>query len=204
MNDSTRPRHSAQALGEPKGYSGEAVPRRISLDQMTPAEKAIYAAVQIVEGMGADVRLTHAVVHLSEARECVANFVDGVDEPKKRTVGCANTPYGGAAEGQSLTALMEEAATNHTRQFREVVTAILETSRAQDERQHRAGSTSPSAPLGSHIEAVASAIYEREYDLKFLDASMVERALFRQVAVAAIDAYHQQDARERHIAIEKP
>lgn len=48
---------------------------------MTPAEKAIYDAVQEVEKMGADTRLTNAVVKLAEARESVADFVDGV-EPK--------------------------------------------------------------------------------------------------------------------------
>jgi hypothetical protein len=50
--------------------------RRNRIDQFTPAEKAIYDAVQAVEAAGADVRLTDAVVLLQAARERVADFVD--------------------------------------------------------------------------------------------------------------------------------
>lgn len=51
-------------------------PRRNMLNEMTPAERAIYDAVQEVEKIGADVRLTEAVVLLTKARELVADFVD--------------------------------------------------------------------------------------------------------------------------------
>jgi hypothetical protein len=54
------------------------IPRRIRMDQWTPAEHAIQAAVDAVEVMGADERLTRAVVLLAEARRAVADFVDGV------------------------------------------------------------------------------------------------------------------------------
>jgi hypothetical protein len=54
------------------------VPRRIRLDQNVPAELAIRAAVDAVEEMPADTRLTRAVILLSEALEFVADFVDGV------------------------------------------------------------------------------------------------------------------------------
>ncbi len=54
------------------------IPRRIRLDQMTTAELAIFNAVQLVEEMGADVRLTNAVNLLARAREQVADFVDGI------------------------------------------------------------------------------------------------------------------------------
>jgi hypothetical protein len=54
------------------------IPRRIQLDKMTIAELAILNAVQLVEEMGADVRLTNAVNLLAIAREQVADFVDGV------------------------------------------------------------------------------------------------------------------------------
>ena len=54
------------------------IPRRIRLDQMTIAELAIFNAVQLVEEMGADVRLTNAVNLLARAREQVADFVDGI------------------------------------------------------------------------------------------------------------------------------
>ena len=58
---------------------GETIlPRRIQLDKCTPAELAIQNAVWEVEKMGADVRLTNAVILLSEARDQVADFVDGV------------------------------------------------------------------------------------------------------------------------------
>jgi hypothetical protein len=52
-------------------------PRRSRLDLMEPAEKAIYNAAQEVEKIGADVRLTNAVIKLQEARELVADFIDG-------------------------------------------------------------------------------------------------------------------------------
>jgi hypothetical protein len=45
------------------------IPRRARLDQFTPAEKAIYDAVQAVEEMPADVLLTDAVILLQAARE---------------------------------------------------------------------------------------------------------------------------------------
>jgi len=56
------------------------IPRRIRIDQMTPAELAIREAVRIVEEAGADVRLTAAVILLTQAQHKVADFVDGVGE----------------------------------------------------------------------------------------------------------------------------
>lgn len=56
-----------------------AIPRRIRVDSFTPAERAIYDAVQAVEAAGADVRLTDAVVLLQAARDSVADYVDGID-----------------------------------------------------------------------------------------------------------------------------
>ncbi len=53
------------------------IPRRNRLDQMTPAELAIYNAMQEVEKAGADVRLTEAVILLGKAKDKVADFVDG-------------------------------------------------------------------------------------------------------------------------------
>jgi hypothetical protein len=61
------------------------IPRRIRLDLNTPAELAIRAAVDAVEALPADVRLTDAVVLLSQARERVADFVDNV--PRADTEG---------------------------------------------------------------------------------------------------------------------
>lgn len=54
------------------------IPRRIRLDRNVPAELAIRAAVDAVEQLPADVRLTEAVIMLGNAREWVADFIDGV------------------------------------------------------------------------------------------------------------------------------
>ena len=51
-------------------------PRRSRLDLCEPAEKAIYNAMQEVEKMGADVKLTDAIIKLQEAKELVADFID--------------------------------------------------------------------------------------------------------------------------------
>lgn len=58
-------------------------PRRIRRDKHSPAEKAITDAMDAVESMTADERLTDAVVLLGKARDSVADFIDGV--PKKDT-----------------------------------------------------------------------------------------------------------------------
>jgi len=59
-------------------------PRRIQMQQWCEAERQIYEAMQAVERMAADVRLTDAVVLLGAARDRVADFVDGIEG--KRTV----------------------------------------------------------------------------------------------------------------------
>ena len=51
-------------------------PRRANLELCTPAEKAIYEAMQEVEKLEADTRLTNAVILLQKAQGCVADFVD--------------------------------------------------------------------------------------------------------------------------------
>jgi hypothetical protein len=56
--------------------------RRSRLDLNEPAELAIREAILKVEKMPADVRLTYAVIKLSEAKELVADFIDGVNEIK--------------------------------------------------------------------------------------------------------------------------
>jgi hypothetical protein len=60
------------------------IPRRVCLDRMTEAELAIRQAVIEVEKVGADVRLTDAVILLSAAQTRVADYVDRV--PGLRTV----------------------------------------------------------------------------------------------------------------------
>lgn len=54
-------------------------PRRNCLNFCTPAELAIYKAMEEVEKIGADERLTVAVTKLIEARELVADFIDEND-----------------------------------------------------------------------------------------------------------------------------
>lgn len=53
------------------------IQRRNRLDLSEPAELAIRKAVDEVEKIGADVRLTKAINLLHKARELVADFIDG-------------------------------------------------------------------------------------------------------------------------------
>lgn len=52
------------------------IPRRSRIDLNTPAEKAIYDAMQEVEKLPADVKLTEAVTLLAKAKDLVSDFVD--------------------------------------------------------------------------------------------------------------------------------
>jgi hypothetical protein len=56
-------------------------PRRVNMSKWTPAERAINDAIQAVEAMPADERLTNAVMLLGAAQEKVADFVDATGEP---------------------------------------------------------------------------------------------------------------------------
>lgn len=56
--------------------SNNQFPRRSRLDLCEPAELAIYKAMQEVEKMGADVKLTEAIIKLQEAKELVADYID--------------------------------------------------------------------------------------------------------------------------------
>lgn len=58
-------------------------PRRNRLDLNTVAEKAIYDAIQEVEKVGADPKLTDIVVMLGKAKELLSDFVDDKAESKK-------------------------------------------------------------------------------------------------------------------------
>lgn len=51
-------------------------PRRSRLDLCEPSEKAIYDAMQEVEKIGADERLTNAIIKLQEAKELVSDYID--------------------------------------------------------------------------------------------------------------------------------
>lgn len=52
-------------------------PRRTRLDLNTPVELAIYEVMQMVEKLPADARLTNAGIKLQEARNLVADYIDG-------------------------------------------------------------------------------------------------------------------------------
>jgi hypothetical protein len=52
------------------------IPRRADMRRWCAAERAIYDAMQAVESMPADIRLTAAVTKLGEAFNSVADFVD--------------------------------------------------------------------------------------------------------------------------------
>jgi hypothetical protein len=69
------------------------IPRRCQMEHWTPAERAIYDAMQAVEAMPADTRLTSAVIKLGDAQNLVADFVDGVQQAQP-----APTPSGPAAD----------------------------------------------------------------------------------------------------------
>jgi len=56
----------------------ENFPRRYQLDKCSPAELAIYNAINEVESLGADIELTNIVTKLIETRELLADFIDGV------------------------------------------------------------------------------------------------------------------------------
>lgn len=53
--------------------------RKCHIWEWTPAEIAINAAIQIVENIGADVRLTDAIILLAQAQNKVADFVDNIE-----------------------------------------------------------------------------------------------------------------------------
>jgi hypothetical protein len=59
------------------------IPRRIRLDLNTPAELSIHNAMQEVEKIGADVKLTNAVIYLSMAKDLVSDFIDGSETPER-------------------------------------------------------------------------------------------------------------------------
>jgi hypothetical protein len=77
----------AEPQSKEKSMSETPIPRRIDVLRYTEAENAIRRAVQIVEGMRCDTRLTDAVVFLGQAKDRVADFVDGVEPQPKVTPG---------------------------------------------------------------------------------------------------------------------
>lgn len=65
--------HACKAKSE---SGARELPRRMYLDRLVPAELAIVEAMSKVENMGADIKLTEAIVLLGQANDKVADFVD--------------------------------------------------------------------------------------------------------------------------------
>lgn len=63
--------------------STEEIPRRCCLNKLSQAERAIHDAMAAVEAVGADVRLTDAVILLSAAKDSVADYVDNSPEIRR-------------------------------------------------------------------------------------------------------------------------
>lgn len=55
------------------------IPRRSRLDLNTPAELVIHSAIQEIEKMAADTRLTEAVILLLKAKDSVSDYVDDIN-----------------------------------------------------------------------------------------------------------------------------
>ena len=62
------------------------IPRRNRTDLYSPAEAAVFDAIDTVEGLGADTRLTDAVTLLGSALDLVADYID------EQIAGCAEPP----------------------------------------------------------------------------------------------------------------
>jgi hypothetical protein len=60
------------------------VPRRACIDKRVPAELSIDAAIEAVEKMAADVRLTDAIVLLQAAKDSVSDYIDGLEQFRRR------------------------------------------------------------------------------------------------------------------------
>lgn len=54
------------------------IPRRIRMDLMTPAELSIMNAMQEVEKVGADPKLTEAVILLDKVKNLVSDYTDSL------------------------------------------------------------------------------------------------------------------------------
>jgi len=79
-------RHNPALVGEymnlvkeRREIASKDITRRIRTDLITSGEKSILDAMQEVGKWGADLRLTDAVIYLQNARDSIADFIDGVD-----------------------------------------------------------------------------------------------------------------------------
>jgi len=56
--------------------TGIKISRRNNLQLFTPTEMKIYEAIDMIEKMGADIRLTDAQMLLGEAKDQVSDYID--------------------------------------------------------------------------------------------------------------------------------
>lgn len=76
MADMTVPPSAPAPRKGKKENTMNQIPRRAYLDKMVPAERAIHDAIQAVEVMGADERLTDVVIALGAAKDKLSDYVD--------------------------------------------------------------------------------------------------------------------------------
>lgn len=69
------------------------IPRRNQLDKCIPAELAIFTAMQEVEKVGSDVKLTQAIQKLQEAKNLVSDFIDKPERNLHNFI-CRDCGYG--------------------------------------------------------------------------------------------------------------
>ena len=69
-------------------------PRRNRIDLLTPAEKAIYDAIQKVEELPGDERLTDAICLLQDAQNKVSDYVDNKPKRNFHNFICRECGYG--------------------------------------------------------------------------------------------------------------
>lgn len=55
-------------------------PRRNQVDKMLPAEKLIFDAMQEIEKLGADEKLTDAQILISKAKNLIGDYIDAHPE----------------------------------------------------------------------------------------------------------------------------
>lgn len=88
------------------------ISRRIQMDKMEPAEISIIGAMMAVEEMGADEKLTKAIDKLKEAKDLVADYIDGnnpiINSNKPKIVClCGSTRFSEAFQQANLNETLE-------------------------------------------------------------------------------------------------
>jgi hypothetical protein len=101
------------------------IPRRIRLDLFQPAELAIYNAIQEVEKMPADVRLTDAVILLGKAKDCVSNYIESEEETEQQPEGKVGNTLHTYQNRDKLYSFLYSVTGKHTKEVQWMVDEIL-------------------------------------------------------------------------------